>query len=292
MLRWLGIVVVVAGSACLPEPIYKVQRTARVPHPAAPLHSGAPLQAPLEASFGTSSALDVRSPRLANRDAAIETESTSLRGELRIRLGKRGELYFHHEHALDPSPIDRTQAPVPGGHNAWSLGLGFRYALQFPDAPNFYLGLGLGTVTWSIPYVEHRSCVQNCDGAPHQQTAHGDDTVGGLAYSITPSYRNGDLTMFAGLYAAQHPTIIRKGTEIGSIDYNSDLDAGPYNYVLHAGLEYKLGPISVLGQIQQDLTRDPVWYSPSFGFAIAGRLLDEYTAPTMRKLIEPDDRYY
>jgi hypothetical protein len=292
MLRWLGIVVVVAGSACVPAPVYKVQRTARVPHPAAPLHSGAPLQAPLEASFGTSSALDVRAPRLANRDASIETESTSVRGELRIRIGVRGELYFHHEHALDPSPIDRTQAPVPGDHDAWSLGLGFRYAFQFPGAPHFYLGVGLGTVTWSIPYVEHRSCVANCAGEPLQQTYSGDDTVGGLAYSITPSYRSGDLTVFAGLYAARHPTIVRKGSEIGAIDDNSDLDAGPYNYVLHAGLEYKLGPFSVLGQIQQDLTRDPVWYGPSFGFAIAGRLLDEYTAPTMRKLIEPDDRYY
>ncbi|MEO8549926.1 MAG: hypothetical protein ABI678_08125 [Kofleriaceae bacterium] len=291
MLRWL-VLVVAAGSGCIPAPVYKVQRAARVPHPAAPLRSGAPLAAPLELSFGASNALDVRTPRLANRDAAIETERTQVRGELRIRLGKRGELYFHHEHAFAPSPIDRTQAPVPGDHDAWSLGLGFRYALEFPDAPNFFLGLGLGTVTWSIPYVEHRSCVANCEGAPLQQTYTGDDDVGGLAYSLTPTYRSGDLTVFAGLYAAQHPTIVRKGTEIGARDYNSNLDAGPYNYVVHAGLEYKLGPFSLLARVQQDLTHDPVWYGPSFGFAIAGRLFDEYTAPVARKLIEPDDRYY
>ncbi|MEP6861574.1 MAG: hypothetical protein ABJE66_13185 [Deltaproteobacteria bacterium] len=41
----------------------------------------------------------------------------------------------------------------------------------------------------------------------------------------------------------------------------------------------KLGPISVLAQIQQDLGGSPVSYGPSFGFAVAGRLLDKYSAP-------------
>lgn len=287
MARWLVLLVI---GGCLPVPIYKVQRSARVPHPAAPLRSGAPLAAPIEASFGASSALDTRAPRLANREAAVETESTMVRGELRIRIATRGELYFAHERGFGPKPIDPTQAPVPGDHDAFSMGMGFRYALELDR--NFFVGLGLGMQVWSIPYVEYRSCIENCDNAPLQQRNDGDDSVGGLVYSITPTYRSGDWTLFGGLYVAPHPTIVRKGTEYGALDYNSDLDAGPYNYVVHAGVEYKLGPISFLAHVQQDLTRDPVWYGPSFGLAIAGRLLDEYTAPTMRKLIEPDDRYY
>ena len=39
-----SLVLLFAVPACLPDPIYKVQRTARVPHPAAPLRSGAPLE--------------------------------------------------------------------------------------------------------------------------------------------------------------------------------------------------------------------------------------------------------
>lgn len=264
------------APACLPDPIYKVQRTARVPHPAAPLRSGAPLDAPLEASFGASSAFDLRAPRLVDHTAAVETPAVQLRGEVRIRLGTFGELHLANEHALDPTALDPTQAPIPGGHNAWSFNLGLRYAV--PIAPGMFLGLGVESVVWTLPYVEYRSCVANCEGAPAQERDSGTDNLWGLAADITPTYRSGDLTLFAGLHIAPNPTIQRKGTEIGAIDYDSDLALGPTSYIIHAGAEYKLGPVSLLAQIQQDLGGSPVAYGPSFGFAIAGRLLDEYTA--------------
>ena len=266
-------------AACLPEPIYKVQRTARVPHPAAPLRSGAPLDAPIEASFGTSSAFDLRAPRLVDHTAAVETPSVQLRGEARFRIGTFGEIHVGTEHALAPTPIDATQAPIPGDDNAWSFNLGVRYAV--PLAPGVFLGLGLESVVWTLPYVEYRSCVENCEGVPPQERDSGTDSLWGLAADITPTYRSGDLTLFAGLHIAPNPTIQRKGTEIGAMDYDSDLALGPTSYIVHAGAEYKLGPISVLAQIQQDLAGSPVAYGPSFGFAIAGRLLDQYTAPQL-----------
>jgi hypothetical protein len=261
----------------LPDPIYKVQRTARVPHPAAPLRSGAPLEAPIEASFGTSSAFDLRAPRLVDHTAAVETPSVQLRGEVRIRLGTFGEIHLANEHSLDPTAIDPTQAPIPGGHNAWSFDVGVRYAV--PVAPGVFIGLGIESVAWTIPFVEYRSCVANCDGSPAQERDTGTDNLWSLAADITPTYRSGDVTLFAGLHIAPNPTIQRKGTEQGAIDYDSDLALGPTSYIVHAGAEYKLGPISLLAQIQQDLGGSPVSYGPSFGFAIAGRLLDKYSAP-------------
>lgn len=266
-------------AACLPDPVYKVQRTARVPHPAAPLRSGAPLDAPIEASFGTSSAFDLRAPRLVDHTAAVETPAVQLRGEARFRVGTFGEIDLGTEHALDPTPIDPTQAPVPGGRNAWSFNLGVRYAV--PIAPDVFVGLGLESVVWTLPYVEYRSCVANCEGVPAQERDAGTDNLWGLAADITPTYRSGDLAVFAGLHIAPNPTIQRKGTEMGAIDVDSDLALGPTSYIVHAGAEYKLGPISVLAQIQQDLGGSPVAYGPSFGFAIAGRLLDKYTAAAL-----------
>jgi len=268
------LVLLLVVPACLPDPIYKVQRTARVPHPAAPLRSGAPLDAPIEASFGTSSALDLRSPRLVDPTASVETPAVQLRGELRIRLGTYGEVHVGTEHALDATAIDPTQAPVTGG-NAWSQLLGFRYAVPVSD--DVFIGLGIESVLWVLPYVEYRSCVENCDGVPQQERDSGTDTLWSVAASITPTYRHDNLTLFGGLYIAPNPTIKRKGTEIGAVDYDSDLALGPTSFVVHAGVEYKLGPVSLLVQIQQDLNGAPVSYGPSFGFAIAGRLLDEYT---------------
>ena len=270
-----ALVLVALVPACLPEPIYKVQRTARVPHPTAPLRSGAPLDAPIEASFGASSALDLRAPRLVDHTASVETPSVQLRGELRIRLGTYGEIHLANEHSLDPTPIDPTQAPVPGGHDAWSMNFGARYAV--PIASNMFVGLGIESVAWTLPYVEYRTCVANCDNGPVQERDTGTDNLWGVAADITPTYRTGDVTIFAGLHIAPNPTIKRKGTESGAVNWDSDLALGPTSYIVHAGAEYKLGPISLLAQIQQDLGGDPVSYGPSFGFAIAGRLLDEYT---------------
>ncbi len=295
------------APACLPPPpVYKVQRTARVPHPAAPLRSGAPLAGPVELSVGTSSVLETRAPRLADPQASVEVPSVQLRGELRFRLGTYGELDLIHDHAIESTmhALDHSQAAVQDDP-VFSVGMGLRYAVHSRDLPHLFLGLGVEVLGWNTPYVEYRSCVANCDGVPLQETSRGEDMLGAFAWSITPTYRDGALTVFGGIYAAPHPTIVRKGTEYSAVDYDSELESGAYNYVVHAGLEYALGPVSVLAQVQDDLTRAPVWYGPSFGFAVALHAPESIFRPDppdhrpsrppihrVRDWPEPDDRDY
>ena len=270
------VVVLLIAPACTPLPVYKVQRTARVPHPAAPLDSAAPLEGPVELSLGASNALDTRTPRLADPTASVEVPTTQARGELRIRVGRYGQIALIHERSIESTfqPLDRTQAPVETG-TAWSAGAAFRYAIHVDEYPELTVGLGVELLDWTIPYVEYRSCVQNCDGLPLQQVNRGTDTLASAAFSITPTYRRGPLTVFAGLYAAPHPTIVRKGDEYSPVDYNSELDSGRYNYVLHAGAQYRFGAgISLLAQIQTDVTRAPASYAPSFGFALSATIPD------------------
>ena len=267
------LVIALLGSGCLPTPVYRVQRTVRVPHPAAPLWSGTPLQGPAELSIGAASVLDTRAPRLVDHQASIETPSAQVRGELRVRAGKLGQVVLIHDHALEGSysALDPTQAPVPEG-TAQSLGLGFRYSIHSEAAPELYVGLGVEAVNWWLSYVEYRSCVANCDGVPMQEMTSGRDTLATLAFSVTPAYRSGPLTFYAGLYAAPHPTVVRKGQELYAADYDSELERGDYNVVLHAGAEVQLGYVSLLAQVQRDMTASPVAYGPSFGFAVAGRI--------------------
>ena len=74
------------------------------------------------------------------------------------------------------------------------------------------------------------------------------------------------------VYGAPHPTVKRKGTELSAIDYDSELARDHYNFIVHAGAEYRFGQFSVLAHVQGDLSRAPVWYGPSFGFALAVHL--------------------
>jgi hypothetical protein len=245
-----------------------------VPHPAAPLRTGAPLDGPVELSIGASNFGDLSAPRRTDPDAAVEVPSTQIRAELRAKLGNNGELAAIHEQAIESTitPLDPTQAPVE--HDApTSNGLALRYAMPLDGVPGLTLGVGIEMLSWSIPYVEYRSCVDNCAGAPVQQVTRATDSIGVVAFSIAPAYRFGNWTIFGGFYAAPHPTIVRKGTELSATDYDSDISAGDYNYVFSAGAEYRYGALSLLAHIQDDLIAAPVAYAPSFGVAIAAHVL-------------------
>ena len=268
------LVIALLAAGCIPPtPVYRVQRTVRVPHPAAPLWSGTPLQGAAELSIGASSFGDTRAPRLVDRESSIETPSVMMRGELRIRAGTFGQVALLVDHAIEStfSALDPTQAPVPSG-GATGVGAAVRYSVHFDSAPELSIGLGAEAMVRELSYVEYRSCVANCDGVPMQEMTTGRDSLAAFAFQVTPAYRTGPWTFYAGLYAVPHPTVVRKGQELYATDYDSELDGGDYNLVLHAGAEVQLGYVSLLAQVQRDMTASPVAYGPSFGFAVAGRI--------------------
>jgi hypothetical protein len=270
----VGLVVGVTASGCVPAPVYRVQRTARVPHPAAPLRTGEPLAGPIELSVGASSVGDLMAPELVDRDASLEVARDQMRAELRIRLGKRGEIAPIYEQANSGTmhALDMTQAPVESGAPS-AHGFAARYSFA-TGVTGFAFGVGVEALSWEIPYVEYRSCVANCDGADDFQINHGYESASTLALSLTPTYRSGNLAVFGGAYTRRHPTIGRKGTELHEVDYDQDVQSGRYNWLLNAGVEYRLPIVSFMATVQQNLTRDPVHYGPSFGFAIAFRVPD------------------
>lgn len=209
------------------------------------------MQGPVEVSGGASSILDTRSPHLRDPAARIEVPSQQLRGELRLRLRRNGQLAFVYEQAIagSYSALDPTQAPVRGGA-AKSTGVAFRYSAHLDK--RFTIGLGLEALLWSLPYAEYTHQVDRDRAA-----------VGMLAYSLVPAYRTGRWTFYGGLYAAPHPTVRLDAPGV---------ERGDYNLILHAGVELSVRQLSVLAQIQRDLSVAPASYGPSFGLAVAGRL--------------------
>lgn len=264
-------IVLLMFAACVPPPVYRVQRDIRAAHATAPLWSGSPMQDPVEAAVGASNLVDARAPRLGDDPTvASEIPSAQVRGELRFRLGQYAQLAMIHDHAISSTyrPLDPTQAPVGHG-TAQSFGLAIRGSIPDEEVPGLSIGIGLELLEWSLPYVEYRSCVANCDGQPLQQMNTGDDSLFEPALQFIPSYRRGAWTFFAGMYATPQARIVRKGSEIGSTDYDSDIDRSGFNFIANAGAEVTFGYVSVLAQIQQDLVNDPVSYGPSLGIGLS-----------------------
>lgn len=266
-----------AHAACVPPPVYRVQRTARVPRPAVPLRTGEPLDGPAELSVGMNSFGDVIKPELVDKEASLEVPKAQARSELRFRLGRRGargELAAIYEQSLESGmqPLDGTQAPVREGAPS-GVGLALRYSLA-TGTPGFSIGAGIEAMSWQIPYVEYRTCVEYCEenDAPLMQINRGTEGVGTLGFALTPTYRTGALAIYAGAYTRRHPTIERKGSELFAEDSDRDVSGGNYNLLVHAGVEYRMPVISLLATVQQDLTADPVLYGPTFGLAIALRV--------------------
>ena len=269
-------------AACVPPPVYRVQRDVRAAHATAPLWSGSPMQGPVEAAVGASNLVDARAPRLGDDPTvASEIPSMQMRGELRFRFARYGQVAMIHDHAISSTyrALDPTEAPVGHG-TAQSFGFAIRGAIPDEQVPGLYIGLGFELLEWSLPYVEYRSCVANCDGAPLQEKTTGTDVLAQPAFQVVPSYRRGPVTVFAGIYATPQARIERKDTEIGATDYDSDIARSGFNFIAHAGAEVTLGYISVLAQVQQDLVADPVSYGPSLGIGLAFHAPESMTLST------------
>ncbi len=268
-LRVVGLVLpLVAGC------IGNVQRSARVPHAAVPLSSGQPLAAPAEMSAGLSNVTDVVAPRVGDPSQAVEVPGTQMRNELRLRIRERGQLAVIYEHgfAATSQKPDATQAPVGDG-DVMGGGVSFGYSFE-TSTPGLAIGTTVELMTWSVPYVEYETCT-NCLSPNVTIVDHDRATPTTLGVGIAPSFRRGSMTVFGGAFARNHPTTQRKayGVDITFDDGDGDVQNGPFNVLLHAGVEVELQRwLSALIVLHQNLIADPVQYGPGIGFALNARL--------------------
>jgi hypothetical protein len=266
MLRAVVVVLpVVAGCA------QNIQRSARVPHPGVPLSSGQPLATPTELSAGLSNVTDVLKPRVGDASQAVEVPSTEMRDELRFRVRERAQVALIYEQgfAATSKTPDATQAPVgPGDVHGYGASLGYSFETS---TPGLSIGSTIEIMGWSIPYVEYRTCV-DCTSS-YTVIDHGRANPLTLGLGVAPSYRSGRVTYFGGLFARNHPTTLRKEYNVTTFDGDGDVQSGPFNVLLHAGIEIELQPwLSALVIVHQDAIANPVQYGPGVGVALTGRI--------------------
>jgi hypothetical protein len=255
-----------------------VQRTARVPHAAVPMHDGQPMEGRVAISAGLDNAVDVKAPTVGNAQESVETPAVQMRDELRFRVGRRGEVGFVYEGGLGAyERPDPTQAPVGQG-NPWAGGAVVRYSIETGD-PHWSVGIGAEVLFWQIPYVEWTTCVDNCFGNPYTISAHKTNGATTLGLAVTPSYRSGPLTIFGTAFARNHPTVERKTIEEG-IPNQTPIENGPLNLTLAVGVSYRFAEgISGLATITQEVLRDPLQYYPGVGVALQLELGEKWHRP-------------
>lgn len=251
-----------------------VQRSARVPHPGVPLGSGQPLAGPAELSVGLSNVTDMVKPAVGDASQAVEVPSTEMRDEVRLRIGQRGQIGLVYEQGFGGTSQvpDRTQAPVGRGDvEGFGVSGGYSFAT---GTPGLSVALTGEMLAWSLPYVEYTTCT-NCP-TPYTIMSHGRANPLTLGLGIAPSYRSGPITLFGGVFGRNHPTTQRKelNTDI-TFDDDGDVHSGPFNVLVHAGVELALAPrLSALVVVHQDVVANPVRYGPGVGVALTGRLGD------------------
>lgn len=268
--RVLVLVLAVLGGCYPPPPVYRVQRAARVPRPTVPLRTGQPLAGPIELTLGASSLGQTRTPAAGTQKESLELPDHQVRGELRLRIGTRGEIAAIHERAVGhATKLDPTQADVDSGQ-PWGAGAAVRYAIH-PDGEPWSVGLDLELLRWMVPFREERVCVENCEGVATYQSIRSRSAEATWGFGIIPAYRFGRVSLFGGVFLRNHPTIVRKGTEYTEAN-DADTNGGPVNLLVHAGAAVQLGAVTALVLVHHNTDRDPVSYGPGIGLALSASI--------------------
>jgi hypothetical protein len=261
---------------------YNYNRAALVPHATPQLHSGMPLDSIAEISAGASSVAHLGKPGLGDPEAGVEIPGTQLFGALRLGILDRAAIGLVYQNGLDASahPLKSTQPPVDGG-NVQGYGVTFDVAIS-TNNPNLKVGLGLETMFWHIPYVEYYTCAAGEACFPYSIQAEGADTTPTIGAALTPSYRLGDVTLFGGVTARQHPTLQQKGMDTDPLFQEPEVESGPFNFIVSAGAEVAFGgsqKVKASAIAYWDTTQNPAKYGPSLALMI--------TLPIGKRSVDP-----
>ncbi len=249
---------------------YTQNRAALVPHSTPMAIDGQPMGTVAQLGLGASNVADPIAPSAGDPRAGDVVPGTQLRGEIALRMGSTGMIWGAYEQGLAASG-HAVSASLPELHNGGDvIGAGGGVAWSIPTSnPHWRVGVSTELLFWSVPWVQYTTCVStNCDTPGYTYSDRGSDLVPTLAFGITPSYRNGPLTVFGGVTARNQPTIT------GLIytqdpDSDADVQAGPFNVTLHAGLEYMFADaVNVSLVVHQTVTTDPIQSGPGIGLMV------------------------
>jgi hypothetical protein len=253
-----------AASGCAQ---YSVRRAALVPQPTPTMRTGQPMDRVAELGLGMGTVARLAEPREGDSDAGLHIPRVQVAGNLRFRPTRNFDLGLIMERAfVGGSTSLADDQPTPEGGDARAFGTSLYYSAATRDA-GFRLGISADFLIYSIPHVEYRTCVENCDHVKYTDVVQKRSGVPVVSLGLTPSWHHKGWTGFGGVTFRNHPTIEKGGTE-GFYD-TDDLEAGPMNAIISAGVEYHIDSGVRAGLVVHHIiAQDPVSYAPTIAATV------------------------
>lgn len=248
---------------------YVQHRAALVPHAAPVPFDGQPLETQGELTLGADNLVDLVQPQVGNPTQGDVIPAQQLRGAAAVRVSDNVSIAGVYEHAIASTAtvVSPSEPPIK---NATLAGGGLQVSYSMPTGtPGLRIGIAGELVVWHVPWVEYTTCVQNCvvNGYTYSNTGATNTPTAGLA--VIPSYRHGRMIYFGGVTVRNHPTITEK-TTTNLPDQDGDVQDGPLNVTLHAGIGVDVGSgVRANLFVHQTVTRDPIAYGPAIGMTVS-----------------------
>jgi len=242
---------------------YSVRRAALVPQPTPVFRSGQPMDRIAELGVGVGTLARAQEPQEGSAEDGLQIPRVQVGGNLRFRLTPNFDMGLIVERASQAGATALADdQPTPEG-DASGHGISVQYSLETDDIPGLRIAVAADLLLYSIPNVEYRTCFENCDAVGTYTSVEYKRTVVPVhALALTPSWQHQDWTLYGGMTLRNHPTIERGGIE-GPYD-SDDLEAGPLNVVLSAGVERHLGRgVRAALVLYQVTGKKPVQYAPT-----------------------------
>jgi hypothetical protein len=268
VLPLLAAVVLSAGSAT-----YSTRRAALTPEVAPPMRSGAPMDTKAALAVSLPTVLSAGDPTVTSEEPpglVLPGFQVGAAGRLRVREHFDIGLAWEQASSNGARALAPDQPTVDGG-DAYGYGVNFMATKQVGDDVNIaFIG---ELLNYSIPYVEYRTCVDNCEGSPLEEVNRGRTQIPVLTLGVVPNWRiSRGVSLFGGVSARNQPTVDRGAIEVGD-DNSSDVTAGDLNVMIEAGAEVSMGPnLKAMAMVYKNIGGTPLDYpatvavSLSFGF--------------------------
>ena len=264
-MRFAVVVTLALAAGCQ---TFAQHQAALVPHATGLLTDGQPLDQIAQVGLGASNIADPVAPTAGSPNVGDAVPGTQLRGELALRITKHASVWIAGEQGFSSTahPVTSTQPPVENG-DVYGGGGGLSVYLPTSN-PNFNVALSTELMIWNVPWVQYNTCIDNCGGTPgFTYTDRGADNQPTLAFDVTPSYRIGAVTVFAGITLRNQPTVDEK--DVSDLTGDPGVNSGPYNITLHGGVEYEIvDALKIMLSVSQTVTSDPIDYGPGIALMI------------------------
>jgi len=288
----LSTAALVAASGCTQ---YSVRRAALVPHQQPIQRSGQAIgNSRIELGLGSPTLGSFVEPKEAEgANAGIVLPRHEITGNFRARVTKNLDLGLIWDHGFDQGSR-KVAEDMPNPDNGDVMGYGVSMYFAAPIDPTFSVGIGADLLLYSIPYVEYRTCVENCFGEEFTIIDEERDTIPVISLAVIPSWKlNEKVALFAGATLRNHPTIEKSDVEGPELFDDEEVDMGPENIVLSAGVEVTLGAgIRGMAYVFQPAAGQPVNYGPTFGIGFTIPLIrDQPQPPQQQQITAPPGPY-